>query len=159
MGPFFCTPASYVFYTKLVKTKVHKKQNTTEKGPICYQVTQLRTVGVHYRESTGTRPVVLKVVPVTGAAYILKETSWAPFCAPLQAMFFVQSWEKKKSTKNKIQPKRGQYVLRRDGVVNIFVDNTVKYYLVTQHIARNPKYFIRVLASFHLSQSESPMVL
>ena len=30
--------------------------------------TQLRTDGVHYRESAGTGPVVSKVVPVTGAA-------------------------------------------------------------------------------------------
>ena len=33
-----------------------------------YRVTQLRTDGVHCRESTGTGPVVLKVVPVTSAA-------------------------------------------------------------------------------------------
>ena len=33
-----------------------------------YRVTQLRTDGVHCRESAGTRPVVLKVVRVTGAA-------------------------------------------------------------------------------------------
>ena len=33
-----------------------------------YRVTQLRTVGIHCRESAGTGPVVLKVVPVTGAA-------------------------------------------------------------------------------------------
>ena len=33
-----------------------------------YRVTQLRTIGVHYRESASTGPVVLKVVPVTGAA-------------------------------------------------------------------------------------------
>ena len=31
-------------------------------------VTQLRTDGVHCRESAGTGPVVLKVVPVTDAA-------------------------------------------------------------------------------------------
>ena len=34
-----------------------------------YRVTQLRTDGVHCRESAGTGPVVLKVVPVTGAAF------------------------------------------------------------------------------------------
>ena len=34
-----------------------------------YRVTQLRTDGVHYRESAGTGPVVLKVVPVTGATF------------------------------------------------------------------------------------------
>ena len=34
-----------------------------------YRVTQLRTNGVHCRESAGTGPVALKVVPVTGAAF------------------------------------------------------------------------------------------
>ena len=34
-----------------------------------YRVTQLRADGVHCRESTGTGPVVLKAVPVTGAAF------------------------------------------------------------------------------------------
>ena len=34
-----------------------------------YRVTQLRTAGALCRESTGTGPVVLKVIPVTGAAF------------------------------------------------------------------------------------------
>ena len=34
-----------------------------------YGVTQLRTEGDHCREPAGTAPVVLKVIPVTGAAY------------------------------------------------------------------------------------------
>ena len=34
-----------------------------------YRVRQLHTGGVHCRESVGTGPVVLKVVPVTGAAF------------------------------------------------------------------------------------------
>ena len=34
-----------------------------------YQVTRLRTDGVHYRESAGTGPVVLKVVSVTDATF------------------------------------------------------------------------------------------
>ena len=34
-----------------------------------YRVTQLRTDGVHCRESADTEPVVLKVVQVTGAAF------------------------------------------------------------------------------------------
>ena len=34
-----------------------------------YQVTQMRTDGVHRRESAGTGPVNLKVVPVTGAIF------------------------------------------------------------------------------------------
>ena len=47
-----------------------------------YRVTQLRTDGVHCRESAGTGPVVLKVVPVTGAA-ILQVTMGQIVCAPL----------------------------------------------------------------------------
>ena len=34
-----------------------------------YQVTQLRTDGVHCRESAGTRPAVLGEYPVTGAVF------------------------------------------------------------------------------------------
>ena len=34
-----------------------------------YQVTQLRTDGVHCRKSVGTGPAVLKAVPVSGAAF------------------------------------------------------------------------------------------
>ena len=36
---------------------------------IVYQAMQMRTDDVHCRESAGTGPVVLKVVPVTGAAF------------------------------------------------------------------------------------------
>ena len=36
---------------------------------LVYRVTYLRTDGVHCRESAGTGAVVLKVVPVTGAAF------------------------------------------------------------------------------------------
>ena len=35
-----------------------------------FRITQLRTDGIHCRESAGTGPVVLKVVPVTGAAIL-----------------------------------------------------------------------------------------
>ena len=34
-----------------------------------YPVTQLRTDGIHCREAAGARPVVLKAVSVTGAAF------------------------------------------------------------------------------------------
>ena len=34
-----------------------------------YRVTQLRTDGVHCRESVGPGPVVLKIVRVAGAAF------------------------------------------------------------------------------------------
>ena len=45
-----------------------------------YRDTQLRTSGVHCRESAGTGPAVLKVVPVTGAAFALP---WTNQYAPL----------------------------------------------------------------------------
>ena len=46
-----------------------------------YRVTQLRTDSVHYRESAGTGPVVLKVVRGTGAAFASPRTN--KYCAPL----------------------------------------------------------------------------
>ena len=46
-----------------------------------YRVTQLRTDGVHCRASASTGPVVLKVVPVTGAA--LQVTMDQLMCASL----------------------------------------------------------------------------
>ena len=45
-----------------------------------YRVTQVRTDGVQCRESAGTGPVVLKVVPVTGATFA---SPWTNYCAPL----------------------------------------------------------------------------
>ena len=47
-----------------------------------YRVTQLRTDGVHCRESADTRPVVLEVISVTGAA-ILQVTMDQLMCASL----------------------------------------------------------------------------
>ena len=47
-----------------------------------HRVTQLRTDGVHCREYAGTGPVVLKVVPVTGAA-ILQVTMDQLMCTSL----------------------------------------------------------------------------
>ena len=46
------------------------------------RVTPLRSYGVHCRESAGTGPVVLKVIPVTGAA-ILQVTMDHLMCASL----------------------------------------------------------------------------
>ena len=51
-----------------------------------YQVTQLRTDGVHCRESAGTGPVILKVVPVTGSAFLgitIDQIMCAPLCPRL----------------------------------------------------------------------------
>ena len=42
---------------------------TTSGKSRVYRITQLRTDGVHCRESAGTGPVALKVVRVTGAAF------------------------------------------------------------------------------------------
>ena len=46
-----------------------------------YRVTQVRTDGVHCRESASTGPVVLKVVRVTDAAFASPWTN--DYCAPL----------------------------------------------------------------------------
>ena len=45
-----------------------------------YRVTQLRADGVNRRESAGTGPVVLQVVPETGVAFA---SPWTDYCAPL----------------------------------------------------------------------------
>ena len=58
-----------------------------------YRVTQMRTDGVHCRESAGTGPVVLKVVPVTGAAFsgftIDRSMRASLFTHPLFILLFV----------------------------------------------------------------------
>ena len=46
----------------------HLNRHTPSGQSRVYRVTQLRADGVHCRESAGTGPVVLRVVPVTGAA-------------------------------------------------------------------------------------------
>ena len=48
-----------------------------------HQVTQLRTDGVRYRESAGTGPIVLKVVPVTDAAFAVHQGPINQWCASL----------------------------------------------------------------------------
>ena len=49
---------------------IHLNRHTPSSQSRVYRVTELRTDGVHSRESAGTEPVVLKVVPVTGAAFL-----------------------------------------------------------------------------------------
>ena len=49
---------------------IHLKRHTPSGQSRVYRVTQWRTDGVHCRESAGTGPVVLKVVPVTGAVFL-----------------------------------------------------------------------------------------
>ena len=56
---------------------VYQHQTTSGHSRV-YRVTQLRTDGVHCRESVGTGPVVLKVVPVTGADVIVLLSSPTP---------------------------------------------------------------------------------
>ena len=54
-----------------VRTRLDLLNRHTPSGPSRVdQVTQLRTDGVHCRESVGTGPVVLEVVLVTGAAFV-----------------------------------------------------------------------------------------
>ena len=61
---------------------IYLKRHTPSSQSRVYRVTQLRTDGVHCRESTGTGPVVPKVVSVTGAA-ILQATMDQLMCASL----------------------------------------------------------------------------
>ena len=46
------------------------------------RVTEMRTDGVHCLESAGTGPVVLKVVPVTGAAFARYDRPINNVCLP-----------------------------------------------------------------------------
>ena len=59
-------------------------------NPELYQATQLRTDGVHCRESAGTGPVVLKVILVLGAASSGTVSPWTNQCAPL--FFHIYCW-------------------------------------------------------------------
>ena len=61
---------------------IYSNRHTPAGQSRVYRVTQSRTYGVHCRESTGTGSVVLKVVPVTGAA-ILQVTMDQLMCASL----------------------------------------------------------------------------
>ena len=73
-----------------------------------YRVTQLRTDGVHCRESAGTVPVVLKVVPVTGAAILQVAMDYDQFmCASL---FWKMSGRKRDGT---TEPVSRDQILRR----------------------------------------------
>ena len=49
---------------------VHTYRQPTTCQSRVYRVTQIRTDGVHCRESIGTGPEVLEVVPVMGAAFL-----------------------------------------------------------------------------------------
>ena len=65
-----------------------------------YRVTQLRTDGVHCRESAGIGPVNLKVVPATGAAFscitigrcCCFPTPTRPFDTPCKEMLWRVEW-------------------------------------------------------------------
>ena len=69
---------------------------------------QLRTDGVHCRESTGTGPAVLKIVPVTGAA-ILQVTMDQLMCAILFPHLYDHTYSKSMDQPGKVaNPSRGQ---------------------------------------------------
>ena len=57
-------------------------RQTPSGQPRVHRVTQLRTDGVHCRESAGTGPVVFKLIPAMGAA-ILQVTMDQLVCASL----------------------------------------------------------------------------
>ena len=59
-GLLLLSAAASIFYTA----------NRHRVSPEFYQITQLLTDGIHCRESTGTGPLVPKVLPVTGAAFL-----------------------------------------------------------------------------------------
>ena len=61
---------------------INLNRHTSSGQSRVYWVVQLRTDGVHCRESAGTGPVVLKSVPVTGAA-ILQVTMDQLMCTSL----------------------------------------------------------------------------
>ena len=67
------TQAEYSTYSRVSSRFPRRRPliypaNSYRVSPEFYQVTQLRTNGVHCRESAGTRRVDVKVIPVTGAA-------------------------------------------------------------------------------------------
>ena len=92
-----------------------KNRHTSSGQSRVNRVTQLRTDGAHCRESAGTGPVVLKVVPVTGAA-ILQVTMDQLMCTSLQTdseftialILFGASGAKKKSRNANKQTKKSQ---------------------------------------------------
>ena len=73
LGNFSQFPRQHPFF--------HLNRHTSSYQSQVYRVTQLRTDGVHCRESAGTGPPVnLKVVSVTGAAFA---SPWTNYFAPL----------------------------------------------------------------------------
>ena len=89
-----------------------------------YRVTtQLRTDGAHCRESVGTGPVVLKVVPVTGAAIsqVTMDQLNQSICAPLFPHPHVESTggmkTKQKQNKTKTTKRKEQYFIMQEDKV------------------------------------------
>ena len=66
-GGIWCLLAG--FLPNSAVASIYLYRHTPSSQSRVYRVTQLRTDGVHCRESAGTGPVVLKVVTVTGAAF------------------------------------------------------------------------------------------
>ena len=86
---FYIVTTDWIFYIiSLCNNSINQLNRHTLSGQSrVYRVTQLRTDGVHCRESAGTGPVVLKVVPVTGAAFA---SLWTNYCAYL--FFQIHYW-------------------------------------------------------------------
>ena len=61
---FYLVTTGWIFDIGFCENSINQSSGQSR----VYRVTQLRADGVHFRESAGTGPVNLKVVPVTGAS-------------------------------------------------------------------------------------------
>ena len=68
-GRIWCFRTRFLPPSVTASIYLYSTVNRNRVTPQFYQATQLRTDGVHCRESTGAGPVVLKGVPVTCAAF------------------------------------------------------------------------------------------
>ena len=64
------------------RPSIYLNRHTSSDQSRVYPITHLRTDDVHCRETSGTGPVILKVVSVTCAAFP-EVSSWAKKCASL----------------------------------------------------------------------------
>ena len=68
-GRIWCLLTGFLPISEAASTFTYLNRHTPPGQSRVYRVTQLRADGVHCRESGGTEPVNLKVVPVTGTAF------------------------------------------------------------------------------------------
>ena len=63
-GSIWCLLMGFIPLSAAASIYIYYRQSASSQCQV-FRVTQLRTEGVHSRESAGTGPVVLKVAPVT----------------------------------------------------------------------------------------------